>query len=490
MGVAASMSVSIVVDGKLWGLIACHHLTPLRPSHAVRTASTVFAQVLALMIERAEVSLRKTAELQIDGVRSSVADALMTGKDTMAALIGAAGSLKSLIDSDGLSIVVGQRVSSFPQDENRNAALKVADFMTRTRKEMFATDSILRSATALDLTPEERADSAGILAIQMVANTVITLIWWRIEVVETINWAGAREQGPDGEQIHSLNPRTSFASWKEEVRGYSQGWSPSEHHTARELKGTLRELALNQMIAMKDEHAALLGIMGHDLRDPLQAIDMVVTLLARGRLSADDGARRIAYSSQRMQSLISYILDVSRLRTGLGLALNRQAVALQPLLVDTLDQAALAHPGVTMTSNFDGLGEVMLDRDRFVQAMSNLLSNARQHGDMRSPICVHAYRRDGSQVIEIRNRITPEQRFVPGPMTSQLKQSVTQNPQNRQGLGLGLFIAKAIVNGHGGTLEAECEALDVTFRITLGTIVESGVERLLPDPSDSDASVM
>jgi light-regulated signal transduction histidine kinase (bacteriophytochrome) len=485
MGVAASMSVSIVVNGKLWGLIACHHMTPLQPSHSVRVSSTVFAQVLAVMIERFELSAHTAAERQIDALRTQIADALVTGRDTMAALIDASSSMRALIGSNGLSVVVGQRVSSFPLDVNRKAALKVAEFMTHAHKEMFLTDSIQRDAPAVGLTPEETANAAGFLAIQAVADEVITLIWWRIEVVETVNWAGARDLSPDGAPSHSLRPRTSFASWNQEVHGHAEGWSYADHYAARELKSALRELALNQMLAIKEEEASLLGIMGHDLRDPLQAIDMAVTLIGLGRLSADDGARRIAYSSHRMQSLISYILDVSRLRTGVGLNLNRQAVALQPVLVDTLDQAAQAYPGVMMTSTVDVLGEVMLDRDRFVQAISNLLSNARQHGDMRFPISVDAYCRENFLVIEIRNRITPEQRFVPGPMTSQLKQSVAANQKNRQGLGLGLYIANAIVTGHGGTLDAECYALDVVFRVSLPTYAAAKQECMVLDGSDA-----
>lgn len=471
MGVAGSMSVSIVVNGKLWGLMACHNLTPLCPSYAVRTSSTVLAQVLAIMVERAELSARTAAETQIEALRARVSTALTSAEDTIAALNAARADMQDLIASDGFSIIVGHRVSSFPDDLSRGAALRVADFMTRTRQDLLVTDSLVRDLPGLDFSPGEKGNRAGLLAIQMNAETIITIVWWRAELVETINWAGAREKHAGGDAgPASLVPRLSFALWQETVRGTSQAWGTTDQYAARELKFTLQELALNQMLAISDEHAALLAIMGHDLRDPLQAIDMVVTLMARGRISSDDGAQRIAYSSQRMQSLISYILDVSRLRTGVGLAMTSQPTALGPLLTETLDQAQSSHPGVEMQRNFGQLGNVMLDRDRFVQAMSNLLSNARQHGDMRYPIWVDANVRDGVSVIEIKNRIAPGQAFIPGPMTSQLKKTLLDNPRNKQGLGLGLYIANAIIAGHGGSLACECVDQNVTFRITLADL--------------------
>jgi chemotaxis family two-component system sensor kinase Cph1 len=81
MGVAASMSVSIVVDGKLWGLIACHHMEPLSVPHAVRVSCTVLAQVLSITVERNELSQRAMAERRIEDLRGQVANALASSED-------------------------------------------------------------------------------------------------------------------------------------------------------------------------------------------------------------------------------------------------------------------------------------------------------------------------------------------------------------------------------------------------------------------------
>ena len=236
---------------------------------------------------------------------------------------------------------------------------------------------------------------------------------------------------------------------------------------ARELKAILQEVALDHIRVAEHERAALLAIMGHDLRDPLQAIDMVVTLMGRGLVSGGDGAKRIEYSSQRMQSLIAYILDVSRLRTGVGLAMEIRKISLGPLLHATFERAQQSHPGVEMTVEIGDLGDCLIDGDRLVQAVSNLLSNARHHGDMRFPIQVIASRSTGQRRIAITNRIPVGASFMPGPMTSPFNVSSSRNPRNKTGLGLGLYIANAIAVGLGGALKADRISDDARFTIVL-----------------------
>jgi chemotaxis family two-component system sensor kinase Cph1 len=372
MGVAASMSVSIVVDGKLWGLIACHHMEPLSISHAIRVSCTVLAQVLSIAVERNELSQRALAESRIEDLRGQVANALASADDATAGLLAANDAMRGLIGCDALSVLVGQRVGSFPANLDRAAAIKVADYLSDHHQDLLVTDSVSRDVPKLDGLHAELNDAPGILAIQLSGTLAITIIWWRAELVETVHWAGKPEKitatGPNGPH---LTPRKSFEIWKETVRGRSRAWDATDRFAARELKAILQEVALNHIQAAEYERATLLAIMGHDLRDPLQAIDMVVTLMGRGLVSNADGVKRIEYSSQRMQSLIAYILDVSRLRTGVGLAMDVHKISLAPLLYTTFERAQEAHPGVEMTVEIGDLEDCLVDEDRLVQCISN-----------------------------------------------------------------------------------------------------------------------
>jgi len=479
MGVAASMSVSIVVDGKLWGLIACHHMEPLSVPNAVRLSCTVLAQVLSITVERNELSQRALAERRIDDLRGQVANALASAEDATAGLLAAIDSMRTLIECDALSVLVGQRVGSFPANLDRAAAIKVADYLSDQRQDLLVTDSVSRDVPALDGLLTDANQASGVLAIRLSGTPAITIIWWRAELVETVHWAGQPEKiTATGTNVERLRPRKSFEIWKETVRGSSRAWDATDRFAARELKSILQEVALNHIQASENERAALLAIMGHDLRDPLQAIDMVVTLMGRGLLSNADGVRRIEYSSQRMQSLIAYILDVSRLRTGVGLAMEIRKITLAPLLYATFERAQEAHPGVEMTVAIGDLGECLVDGDRLVQAISNLLSNARHHGDMRFPIQVSASRRGDQWRIEITNRIPAGVPFSPGPMTTPFNVSSSRNSRNKTGLGLGLYIANAIAVGFGGALEVNRIGDDARFTIVLNeTPLSTGTAR-------------
>lgn len=468
MGVTASMSVSILVDGKLWGLIACHHMEPLSIPHAVRLSCTVLAQVLSITVERNELSQRAMAESRIEDLRGQVASALASADDATAGLLAANDAMRGLISCDALSVLVGRRVGSFPANLDRAAAIKVADYLSDHRQDLLVTDFVSRDVPELSGLHADINDAPGILAIQLSGTPAITIIWWRAELVETIHWAGQPEKIEEtGSRPQRIRPRKSFETWKETVRGSSKAWDATDRFAARELKAILQEVALNHMQAAEYERATLLAIMGHDLRDPLQAIDMVVTLMGRGLVSNADGVKRIGYSSQRMQSLIAYILDVSRLRTGVGLAMDIRKTALAPLLYATFERAQEAHPGVEMTVAIGDLGECLVDQDRLVQGISNLLSNARHHGDMRYPIEVNASRRGDQRRIAITNRIPVGATFAPGQMTSPFNVSSSRNPRNKAGLGLGLYIANAIATGLGGALEVDRINDDARFVIVL-----------------------
>ena len=472
MGVAASMSVSIIVDGLLWGLIACHHMAPLLVPQAARLSCTVLAQMLAMTVERNELFQRSLAEDRIETLRIEIADALTSADDATAALLGVSDAIRSLVAADGLSIVVGQRVGSFPPELDRMAAIQVAEFLSQAQLPSLITDTLSKDAPTLHALLGDKSTFPGLLAIQINVDPTITLIWWRQELVETVAWAGQPEKHlTDTTEGMQLSPRKSFALWQETVRGKSQPWDATDRFAARELKAILQGVALNNLRAAQHEHAALLAIMGHDLRDPLQAIDLVVTLMGHGLVSSGDGVKRIEYSSRRMQSLIAYILDISRLRAGIGLGLNAKPMALGELLRVTLDQAQLNFPGVQMTSTIDDIGSSHIDGDRIVQALTNLLSNARHHGDMRHAIIVTATRSEGTSRIQIKNRIHAGKMFNPGAMTKPYHASSTANALNKDGLGLGLYIANAIVVGHGGTLECECNEEHAVFTVVLNAPV-------------------
>ncbi len=470
MGVAASMSISIVINERLWGLIACHHMSEHRVPHAVRLSCILFVEVVTILLQQIELEQRIAAEQNIRFLSAKVALALSQADDPVAGLVEAAAGITAMIDSDAIGIVVDSQtlMLNAPLLTDRAALLGVAEHMTKAGIDLVVTASLGADLPALLRPITPAGPAAGLLAIQMNGDARVTIVWLRSELVQTINWAGAPDKvvarGPGGAR---LTPRGSFESWKQIVTGSSRAWNPIDSFAARELRSILQDVALQRLREADRARMILLATLAHDLRDPLQSVDLAIQLMRSGLASTHDAAQRVEGSTRRMQSLITYILDVSRIRAGMGLILARRRVPLNELLNATVEQLRQTYPGVTIENRCGDLGDAELDEDRFSQAITNIISNARQHGDMSEPIRIGAVRDGPVRTIEIRNRLLSKQTVSFSRLVDPFKSGSLANPNNKGGMGLGLYIANAIIKGHGATLGATFTESEACFTVTL-----------------------
>jgi signal transduction histidine kinase len=240
---------------------------------------------------------------------------------------------------------------------------------------------------------------------------------------------------------------------------------------------------LDSLLKVENSQAALLGeretaalreqfiaVLGHDLRNPLAAIDGGVRLLGRETLS--ENGRKIAAligrSVGRMSGLIDDVLDLARGRLGGGLALGRrQSELLRPLLDHVVAELRAAYPDRRIESDFDLGQAVACDRSRLSQLFSNLIGNALTHGAAGEPIAITATIADGAFEFSVTNQ---GERIAPAVMERLFEPfSRGEVRAGRQGLGLGLYIAFEIARAHGGTLMAKStgEETRFTFRMPL-----------------------
>ena len=211
------------------------------------------------------------------------------------------------------------------------------------------------------------------------------------------------------------------------------------------------------------------GILGHDLRNPLSAMVMGTQLLER---SVTDEAqlkvvRRMSSAGRRMDNMIAQMLDLTRARLGggLGLARERTKVDVAEQLQRTADElrgsserdVRVEHPGECTT-----LG----DGERLLQLFSNLIGNAIVHGDPTAPVTVACGREPGAVVVRVHNGGTIPPELLPtifDPFRGRPTAAMRQN-----GLGLGLFISRQIALAHGGTLDVDSDdARGTTFVVRL-----------------------
>jgi signal transduction histidine kinase len=245
-----------------------------------------------------------------------------------------------------------------------------------------------------------------------------------------------------------------------------------------EMIGTQLEIELNRekdQNAWRDERAAgelrdqFLAILGHDLRNPLQAVSATATLLER-RL-ADSAligmASRIRSNVRRMSALIDDVLDFARGRLGGGIGVDiKNCADVESSLVSVVEELQDGCPERQIVLDATVTEPMRCDLGRVQQVLSNLIGNAISHGAADTPIKVNVRNTDDDLVLDVWNAGEP----IPADSMGKIFQPFWRQSTsaNRQGLGLGLHICSQIVRAHGGTLAVASTREDGTrFTVTL-----------------------
>jgi PAS domain S-box-containing protein len=197
----------------------------------------------------------------------------------------------------------------------------------------------------------------------------------------------------------------------------------------------------------------LLGVVSHDLRNPLGAIVMAASLLKRaltGQLELVKTVERIAVTADRMKRMIDQLLDFSRVRLGRGLPIEPQPMVLDELCRNVVDELQTAHPDKRIVIEAGEAIEGAWDADRLSEVVSNLVGNALQYGDAR-PVSLRLKRDGDEAVIEVHNHGEPIATSVMPHLFDPFRRG--HHERKSDGAGLGLFIARWIVGAHQGRIE-------------------------------------
>ncbi|TPN80712.1 GAF domain-containing protein [Mesorhizobium sp. CU2] len=305
MGVAASMSISIIVDGELWGLIACHHYSPRNLPMARRVAAEMFGEFFSLHLQalkqKATLDAATRARQAIDGflqLASRSTDIRQLLRDNLA-------DLARLMPCDGVGLWIGDEWTSVGSTPPASYAAELSRFVgSMADGKVWATHALSqRLADAEDFS----ASASGVLAIPLSQRPRDYLFFFRKELVQTLDWAGnpdkVYEFGPLGDR---LTPRKSFAIWKETVRLQSQPWTDADREIAEAARIALVETLLRHSELVSEERdradvrqrmlneelnhrvknilAVIKSLVGHPIQEGRSLSDYVEAL--KGRIQA------------------------------------------------------------------------------------------------------------------------------------------------------------------------------------------------------------
>ncbi|MEM5473031.1 HWE histidine kinase domain-containing protein [Hoeflea sp. AS60] len=254
MGVRASMSISIIVDGELWGLIACHHYEPRTLSMAQRVAAEIFGEFFSLHLNalrhKQTLDAATTARLTLD----NLLQAAVKVKDINELLSNSLSDFARLIPADGLAIMLKGKLTVL------GTAPPEAEISSLARFSANMTDGKIWATHKLSNFIEGAAHyadrAAGMLVVPLSQRPGDYVFFFRKEMVQTLNWAGnpekSYETGPLGDR---LTPRKSFAIWKETVHQQSEPWTEEERQFGEAARAALVGVILEHSELLADERA-------------------------------------------------------------------------------------------------------------------------------------------------------------------------------------------------------------------------------------------
>ena len=356
MGIDASMSISIIRDGKLWGLIACHHYSPrLLPRH-LRAVCELFGSMFSLQLDARE----KGEQFQERLASRMVLQNLMlnlAGADDYA--IGLTQQSPNLLDyihggepspegvrPGGVAVSVKGQLTflgTTPDQEQIESLIEWLNSHVPRTEGPFSTDRLG------ELWPAAAAFAdvgSGVLVISVSPEPSDFIIWFRPEIVATANWAGEPKKvtsmGPGGDR---LSPRKSFEVWKEMVRGRCLPWTPADLDAAFDLRVSLLHVVLRRIntaarerkrVAERDR--LLMAELDHRVKNTIANIQALVVQTSR---SADSLTGFVEGLDGRIQSMAKAHSLLSQSRW--------EGVSIEQLLREELNPYADGRFAVTLS---------------------------------------------------------------------------------------------------------------------------------------------
>ncbi|WMJ69303.1 ATP-binding protein [Stenotrophomonas sp. 24(2023)] len=466
MGTGASMSVSLLNEGRLWGLVSCHSQQPRRVPYHVRTACEFIGQILSLQIALKERALAVEERVARRATLVKLLGRMAGTEDFMAALGRDSASLLALANATGAAIVHRGDCVLLGQAPSQAQVMALVHWMAGSGQghELLATDHLSQLWPQADAFADV---ASGLLAVSISQLHDSFLMWFRPEVVRTVRWGGDPRKAPSAGQ--PLSPRMSFEAWKETVHQRSLPWEPEDRDAALEMRTAIVDIVLRkaeemaelneQLLRSNKELEAFSYSVSHDLRAPFRHIVGYSELLgssAADRLTATEKRflDTIVESAKSAGTLVDDLLSFSQMGRS---AIGRAQVDCATLVEDVRRSLDMEYTGRAITWRMAPLPSVDADPAMLRLVWQNLLSNAVKFTrDQPDAVIEVGHERAGDEdVFFVRdNGCGFDMRYV-DKLFGVFQR--LHHVEEFEGTGIGLANVHRIIARHGGRTWAEGE---------------------------------
>lgn len=468
MGVGASLSAAIVVKGKLWGLIACHHNKEKYLDFYQRESCRFLAQMFSTEITLHETSSLLTRSEVTESLRRQLVVQMNYHSDIITALNRDTVKFVDLVECDGGAVFhlnkweLNGETPSIEQLDNL-----LENFIKNQSRSIFLT----RNLSALF--PEAVAfkdKASGLLSLKISEDKFI--LWFKPEIVHIVTWGGNPEKKAFyNEAEQRISPRKSFEKWSEKLTGFSEPWHELDRNMARALRENISHVllarqrkeieALNEKLVEANKELELFSYgLSHDLRAPVRGIEGFIEILLEDHAEelSGEGLELLRMGkglTEKMNALIDDILEYSRLGNSGGM--QKHEVNTSEMIDEILEIFSLpANYPKTRVIVQPHLPNIIGDKRMLFQLWSNLLNNALKYSSEKEvPLVEVGFKHiGGKKVFFVKDNgigVDPE-----------FKERIFETFQRAvgsrfKGTGIGLAIVKRIVEKHHGEVWLESE---------------------------------
>ncbi len=472
MQVQSSLSISVLVEGALWGLIACHHPRPLHVPPGARTAIETFVQGVALRLSTLQAQALHSYAQETLRFGLEIRAALAADSDLLRVIEQRAEALREVVGAAGLFVQIGGhevREGVVP----RQALAPILAWVRQMSDGAPVATNLL--GAEIDPAPEGWEAAAGVLAHPLDEGGEDWIVWVRPERRQRRSEVEKARARRDTAGTLRLSPRASFALYETTVAGSSRPWEATELLTATQVAGTLTAaLAFRRLRRSKEDLTAFVAAVSHDLRAPLRTVHSFASLLETGPDELGSGGRlyldHILTASRSMDRVIDDLLRLARVEgetvrscaTDAGAALDDALAQLRGKISSL--RAVIVRPS--------RMPRLAIGHGALVRLFQNVIDNALKYRrERRRPRIVVEVE---EQQLHCRIAVRDNGRGFPAHKAPEIFQPFRRLHADPEGTGLGLALCQRLVERAGGSIEAESEpdvgtAIFVRLPLTLGS---------------------
>lgn len=468
MGVASSFSISLIVKGELWGLIACHNYSPKFIDYKLREAGKLIGEIVSSALEYKTEAVQAEQSYFYQEAISLLNVHLSKDDNIISALTEQKYTLKDINSANGVAIIFDGEISTVGETPATDNLEELANWLLDTMDDnIYYTDSL-----SADFPPAitYKETGSGIIACILSREMKEIIIWFKPEQITDIKWAGNPDKPalPAASGEMSLSPRNSFDVFTQLVKYTAVKWTKLEISNVLKIRdgildtinkraGQIR-VSNERLKRAYDELDTFSYTLSHDLRTPLTSIKSYTQLVIAANKSLNEQGKsmldRVVAGANKMEFLINEVLNLAKVGR-LVLEVNEQDMNELVREVATEVTSSLNVPFSRVT--IDQLPPVSGDHTLMMQLFTNLISNAVKYsaGAAHPKVSVRAEVTNEEIIYQIRDNgigIPAEQQNEVFELFRRM-----ENARQIEGTGVGLAIVKRIVERHNARIWFESE---------------------------------